>query len=361
MIDVAIIGAGPAGSTAAIELARAGRSVLLIEKRFFPREKVCGGCLSGRAAARFKQLLGPDREIPGLPGSQVSFVIGSYRLTCNPHGATWVVPRAEMDACLANTAGEAGAEIRYGQAAALEQSEQGWDVILGAERIRAKAILLATGLGGLPAKLGIHNTSRSRPMIAQQWIQPTRCLSSPLGSVELHWLRGGYVGLATPQEYASVVAIACDATDMGNERAYDRLRRMNPNAEIWEQLPENAPRHYGARGTAGFPWIPDRLGDRNVLLIGDAAGYAEPFTGEGIGQAMVSANCATKTILSGVDLLNNYASLMRKNHRPVVRRTRWIAAVLGSALIQYIAARRPMLPRPWLTRLVEAVHVKGAL
>ena len=80
--DVAIIGAGPAGSAAAIELARAGRRTLLIEKKRFPREKVCGGCLSGPATARLRQLLGPDRPLPGVEATQATFVIGSYRLAC---------------------------------------------------------------------------------------------------------------------------------------------------------------------------------------------------------------------------------------------------------------------------------------
>src|SRR5262245_14627681 len=101
MVDVVIIGAGPAGSAAAIELSRAGRRVILIERKTFPRAKVCGGCLSGPAAARLKQLLGPNAKPPGIPGSQVSFVIGSYRLTCHPEGTTWMVSRAEMDARLA--------------------------------------------------------------------------------------------------------------------------------------------------------------------------------------------------------------------------------------------------------------------
>jgi len=360
MFDVAIIGAGPAGSAAAIDLARAGRRVLLIEKKPIPNSKVCGGCLSGPAAARFKELLGPGRDRPGISGSQISFVIGSYRLTCNPNGATWMVPRAELDACLANRAAELGTEIRFGQAAMLERSDHGWGVIVGTERISAGVVLIASGIGGLPRKMGIRNLSTSPPMLAQQWIQPAHGPLPRLGGVELHWLRGGYVGLATPRVGECVVAMACDAPDPSGERAFDRLRRVNPEAPIWRSLPTDAPREFGARGTAGFPWIPDRLGDHNALLIGDAAGYAEPYTGEGIGQAMCSASCAARAILAGGDLLAAYTHLMRRYHARIVRRTRLIRDILSSSIVQYIASQRPILPRQWLSRLVEGVHVKAA-
>ena len=357
MVDVAIIGAGPAGSAAAIELARAGRSVLLIDGKTFPRTKVCGGCLSGPATTRFKQLLGPGRDLPGVPGARISFVIGSYRLSVDPDGATWMVPRAEMDAALAAAAEEAGAQSSFGRAATLEQTDGRWDVIVGTERIRAGVVLVATGLSGLPKTLGIRNRCPSRPMVAQQWIQPAEPSLPALGHVELHWLREGYVGLATSDADTCVVAIGCDRPDAVGESAWDRLRRLNPKAEIWDLLSADAPRRYGARGTAGFPWIPDALSDRNVLLIGDAAGYAEPYSGEGIGQAMCSAACAAEAILAGGDISAQYARLMRRHHQRIVRRTQWVRTVLRSGIVQYIASKRPMLPRQWLSRLVEGVHV----
>lgn len=359
MVDVAIIGAGPAGSAAAIELARAGRSVLLIDAKTFPRSKVCGGCLSGSATARFKQLLGPDRDIPGVPGAQISFVIGSYRLTVDPHGATWMVARAEMDAALAAAAADAGARTAFGESATLVWADERWDVLLGSERVRANVVLLASGLGGLPRQLGIRNLCPSRPMVAQQWIQPAGSDLPPLAHVELHWLRDGYVGLATPHADTCVVAIGCDRPDTAGESAWDRLRRLNPKAKIWDILSADAPREYGARGTAGFPWLPDTLSNANALLIGDAAGYAEPYSGEGIGQAMCSAACAAQAVLANGNIAADYADLMHRRHRRIVRRTRWLRTVLRSEAVQYLASKRPLLPRRWLSRLVEGVHVRA--
>lgn len=360
MVDVAILGAGPAGSAAAIELARAGRSVVLIDSRTFPRTKVCGGCLSGSATRRLKQLLGDGDALPGVSGRQVSFIIGSYRLNVDPRGATWMAPRAELDEALARAAMSAGAIGRFGEMASLELDGDRWCVAIGSERVDAGTILVASGLGGLPRVLGIQNRCTLRPMVAQQWVQPSTPSLPPFGHVELHWLRDGYVGLATPSEGSCVVAIGCDRPDAVNESAWDRLRRLNPHAEIWDRLSADAPRRFHARGTAGFPWIPSSLSDRNVLLVGDAAGYAEPYSGEGIGQAMCSAACAVRAILDGGDVASAYAGLMRRHHRRIVRRTQWVRMLLRSEIVRYLASRRPVLPRALLSRWVESMHVRAS-
>lgn len=359
--DVAIIGAGPAGSSAAIQLSRAGRRVLVVEKRAFPRHKVCGGCLSGPATAALQSLIGPDRTPPGIAGRRISFVIGSYSLACDPRGTTWMVTRGEMDDCLAKTASEAGAEVCFGESAALQRGDTGWDVIVGGRTVRAATILIASGIGGLPRSIGIEGRDMSRPMIAQQWIQPTNAALPGHGEVVLHWLRGGYVGLAAPQAESCVVALAAHASETAGQHAFERLRQMNPTSSLWQILDPNAPRRYNARGSAGFPWIPTRLGDGNALLIGDAAGYAEPYSGEGIGQAMRSASCATEAILAGGNVLTTYSALMRRRHRRVVWRTRLVSAILSSSFVQFVASRRPVLPHRALARLVEHVYVTGAL
>jgi flavin-dependent dehydrogenase len=359
-VDIAIIGAGPAGSAAAIVLARAGRSVLLIEKHRFPREKVCGGCLSGTGAWRLRTLLGPERTPPGVPSTSVSFIIAHRRFTYHPAGTTWMVSRAEMDACLAEMAQETGATLRFGETARLELEADQWVVVLPTQRIRAGTVLLATGIGGLAQKVGIHGRTVRSPMIAQQWIQPADPPLPQVGEVEMHWLRGGYVGLATPRPGVCVVALAAVADEVRGDGALQHLRKLNPGAPILGALPDDAPRRFRARGTAGFPWLPERLTDRNLMLIGDAAGYAEPYSGEGIGQALSSAAYAAEALSHGANAGHAYERLMRRHHHRVFWRTRLLVQILRWDGIHFVAHRWPLVPGRLVARMVGRVHVGPA-
>jgi len=359
-VDVVIVGAGPAGASAAITLARAGRRVVLIDKQQFPRDKVCGGCLSGPTLVALKALLGAGRSVPGVAGTRVTLVVGNQRATCESDGRTWLSPRAKLDACLNEAAADAGAQIAYGEPATFARGASGWDVLVRARRIHAPHVLIASGLGGLCRQVGIGGRDVSNPMLAQQWVQPAESPLPPLGAVELHWLRGGYLGLATPESGQCVVAMAVRAGAVAGGQAFAGLRGLNPRASIWDILPPDAPRRFGATGTAGFPWMPDRLGVDNVLLIGDAAGYPEPFTGAGIGQAISGAQCAASAVLDGGDVQTNYAVLMR-SHRRQFRRTRLVSTVLNGV----VRVLPPFGPTPlverFLSRCVERMHIRGAV
>lgn len=359
--DVAIIGAGPAGSAAAIRLARAGARVVLIDRKVFPREKVCGGCLSGRTVGALRELLGSQVELPGVPGTRITFVIGRYRLHCRAGGATRVVRRAELDAHLVDEALVAGAVGCFGEPAELVQSGGNWRILLEGQLIDAHRILLATGVGGLAIKLGIAGRRSGPPLLGQQWVQPAGPGLPEPGAVQLHWLRGGYVGLACSEPGHCVVALAAEVPGGAGTHPFERLRRRNPDAALWELLPRDAPHRYHARGIAGFPWVPARLADRNVLLVGDAAGYEEPYTGEGIGQALCSAACAAQALVEGQDVAWRYRALMRRRHLPQVRRTRLLSRFLRSGVVQWLTAGRPVLPEHLLAGIVERVHVKESL
>ena len=359
-VDVAIVGAGPAGATAAILLARAGRRVLLIEKQRFPREKVCGGCLSGPTVLALKALLGTGRAIPGVAGTSITVVFGRQRASCLSAGRTWMAPRPQLDTCLCEAAADAGAHVIQGEPAVFARGESGWDLQVGGRRVQARQVLIASGLGSLSRQIEIRGRTNARPMLAQQWIEPAKSPLPPTGAVELHWLRGGYVGLATPEPGTCVVAMAAHAAAISGTHPFEGLRRLNPRAPIWDMLQSDAPRRHGAKGTAGFPWMPERLGVDNVLLIGDAAGYPEPFSGAGIGQAIGSAKCAVRAILDEGHVQRDYAGLMRASARQF-RRTRFVSSVLNR-----IVSLMPTLPPSsfveWmLARCVERVHVRGRL
>ncbi len=112
-------------------------------------------------------------------------------------------------------------------------------------------------------------------------------------------------------------------------------------------------------GTAGFPWLPNRLGIGNVLLIGDLAGYAEPYSGDGIAQAMSSAGSAARAIMHGTDILAYYTCLIRRRHRRLVQRSRMLSRLLRTSMVHGLATHCRVLPENLLSRIVEYVHVKG--
>ena len=176
--------------------------------------------------------------------------------------------------------------------------------------------------------------------------------------IEMHWLRGGYVGLATLTADQCIVATAIEVSERSGENAWARLRRENPNAPVWSALAADAPRRYTAKGAAGFPWRPTCLGDQNTLLIGDAAGYEEPFTGEGMAQALGSAVWAARAVLGGGDILRQYTRFMRQHHRPATWRVPVLGRVLRHPLIHFLAAGPRVFPQRPLARLVEWVHVR---
>jgi flavin-dependent dehydrogenase len=358
--DAAIVGAGPAGAAAAIALARAKKRVLLIDKRAFPREKVCGGCLSGDALHSLRRLLGGVTALPGSPTREIRFVVGRHRFTCRPDGEAWLAPRPQLDACLADTAEQAGATTRFGQAATLERDGDAWSVRLRDELITARTILLASGIRTMPEQIGIASLPCRRRLVAQQWIQPATPPLPALGEIEMHWLRGGYIGLATPTAGECVVAIAAEAAPNQKESIYERLRRLNPHAAVIQTLPPDAPRRYVARGTGTFPWLPQRLSDRNLLLIGDAAGYAEPFTGEGIGQALLSAECACRAILESESVAAAYLENMKARHAAVLRRTQFISSILQWPLIHAAARALPWVPSGLFAWIVRHIHVRSS-
>jgi flavin-dependent dehydrogenase len=356
--DIVIIGAGPAGSAAAIELARAGRRVVMVERKHFPRDKACGGCLSGKAVTYLRRLL-PGQALPGSVAEQLTFQIGQCRIISRPSGRTRLVIRSEFDAFLANTAAAAGAEVHYGATARLVRTESGWNVDVDGVHLRAGSILVA---GGLAAGRMLPCAGRAGMprMAAQSWVQPVDAnadLPRP-GQVEMHWLVGGYIGLATPDRGRCVVGIVADEVG-GGETPWTRLHRLNPDSQLWSRLAEDAPRRFRAVGAAGFPWTPRCLGMDNVLLVGDAAGYVEPFSGEGMGQALCSAASAAAAVLGAGDMQRAYAELMGRGHRFANSRLRWVGRQLRSPLVRRLAARPPLLPG-WLVRMmIDWIHVRA--
>ncbi len=319
--DVVVAGAGPAGSVAALALARAGARVALIEKGRFPRDKLCGGFLSGEAAALLARLgleaRFPVRSRAVIDRLAVTAPRGIQAETPLPgDGPAWGIARRVLDEALASAAAEAGVElITETIVASVEQasrSEEGPLTVVcrphggsgSGERLRAAHAVAADGRDrGLARRFGPGSTAPGaraagaarRPFGIQAFFEAPA--TSPR-TVEVHFAAFGYLGL---QPVGDGLVTACALVHPeadGTARTPDALvERFKAESEAIAGRLRGALRvspwlavgglRFGARGPRAGP----------ILCAGDAAGSIEPFTGEGMSIAIASGLLAAGAIL----------------------------------------------------------------
>lgn len=287
--DVVIVGAGPAGSTAARELSRGGFSVLLLDAKDFPRDKPCGGGLTPRA---WRQLSVPIDDLVLNRATSVQVRAGSSFSTRfhSRSSSIWMVRRRDLDLRLVEAAQEAGAEFRQGEMVrSLEPGPESWVETEG-ERYRARVVIGADGAESRVARwLGIS--------------RPTRWMVALEDEMEVAGdpLKGeAVVDLAVPSGYAWVFPKG-DLYNVGIgtfDRRYAPKLRKHLGAFLdgmglpWRSAP--APR--GHRIPVGV--APGPLHSGGSLVVGDAAGVADPFYAEGISYALLTGRLASVAVSS---------------------------------------------------------------
>ncbi len=352
--DAAVIGAGPAGSVAARELARRGARVLLLDKGHFPRSKVCGCCLNG-AAVRTLQKLGLGSVLKsGVP-------LRAARIAAGRHAARVPLPggvalsREAFDAALIEEAVRAGVAFRPGVAAKLGACEPGARAVLaGAETVRARVVILANGLTGgdsapdLGSRIGAGVTVPAAD--APAFFAP--------GTIFMATARGGYVGLVRVEDGRLDVAAAFDV-------AFAKARGgPGPAAEAvlaevgWPRIAGLA--ELGWRGTPALTRRARALAGERWFAVGDAAGYVEPFTGEGMAWAVMSAAAVAPLAARAVrnwdeSLVAEWAAAHRRAIGARQRTCRIVSRVLRSPALTTLTVRAlsvlPPLARPVVAAL----------
>lgn len=366
--DAVVIGAGPAGALAARLVAAAGARVLLVDRKPFPRDKVCGGCLNGKALAVLAAAgLGGLVDRPGLGAVDLERV--ELRLAGRgvelPLPAGKALGRAEFDAALVEAAVNAGAAFLPGVGATIETggARSGLRRVV-LERagqgctVEAHVVVAAGGLAG--TALRHERTLRTRIEHGARVGAGCAVTRFPgeyaVGTIHMAVGRQGYVGLVRFDSGVLNVAAALD-------RAFVRAAG-NPAGAAAAVLDE-----------AGFPAVP-ALADaawhgtvpltrrtrpvaaHRLFLIGDAAGYVEPFTGEGMAAALTTAQAVAPLVVRGAsvrdwdDLLA--AAWVRQYDRLVGRRQR-LCRTLASAL------RRPRLAHLLLNLAAHSPALTGRL
>ena len=368
--DVVVVGAGPAGAVVARELALAGATVLLVDRRRFPRDKVCGGCLSARTVARLGQL-GLDKAVDQLGGKALRRLKlagwGHLVSLSLPGGIS--VSRSALDATLVNSALAVGVEFRSRCHARVGEAHGGFrSVILGSGtklEVMASLVIDASGLGDSlvldSERLGRTNSHR----IGCSAILDHSGSRYESGTIHMAIGIGGYVGVVRIEGDRLNVAAALDP-DLIRLHGVGTAVRYVLNAARFESIPglNSVP----WKGTPPMMQEPKWLAKERLFSIGDASGYVEPFTGEGIGWAIHSATLLVPLALKAIKGWNpgmaaDWVALRRGELARAQRDCRWFTWVLRHPFIARGALRgiesMPVLGGP-LVRRLHGPTISGA-
>jgi flavin-dependent dehydrogenase len=302
--DVVVVGAGPAGAIAAKVLAAAA-SVLLLDRSDFPRRKVCGACLSAGSLAQLERLgLGSvPSALGGVPLTSLALRASSGVARVPLRGSV-AVSRSALDLALVRAAQAAGAVFRPGARASLADHDGGARTLRierGSEEaiVRARVVIDATGLArGLSDEGG--SATRPSPGARVGLGHESPAIGYPVVPGELHMAVGrtGYVGLVRVESGALNVAAALDPSALDGVRPPDAIDRILNDAGL-PALPRDAMSAW--KGTPPLTRIATDFGARRLLRVGDAAGYTEPFTGQGMAWALADARAAASLALRALD------------------------------------------------------------
>ena len=309
--DVAVIGAGPAGSRAAWRLARAGARVAILDGSH-PREKPCGGGVTGRALGILRETLGGAAvEEAVIRGA--SFEDGSRRVRVDFENSSAtrpdlvVAPRTQFDGALLSAAQHAGARHIAARVTDLRRESSEWQVVTRNFSVRTCWLLGADGANSLVRRRVSEPFARSDLSIATGFY--VRGVTSPEIAVAFETHPPGYLW-SFPRRDHLAVGVCAQADDSSTAS-------LLPLASQWI-----------ARNVAGSPalerysWPIPSLCEAAVrrevpagpgwMLLGDAGGMVDPITREGIFFAVLSADIAADCLIeAGTDPAVRYAAQIR--------------------------------------------------
>jgi menaquinone-9 beta-reductase len=390
--DVVVVGAGPAGSTTAYYLARAGLDVLLLEKSAFPRDKVCGDGLTPRAVRQLARM-GVDTTGPGwIRNHGLRIVAGGMRLHMPwPDLASYpdyglVRTRSDFDEILARHAEKSGARLQERTSVTGPIMDEPTGRIVGvtarpldddgrpagpALTYRAPLVVAADGVSSrLSTAMGIHKrddrpmgvavrTYYTTPRHDDDWMESWL----ELPEKDQHGREGllpGYGWIFGTGNGTSNVGLGV----LNTSRAFGRvdyrqlLRRwVAQTPEEWGFTEEN---QVGDIRSAALPMAFNRQPHytRGLLLVGDSGGMVNPFNGEGIDYAMEAASLAATVIadaraqrtVSGHErVLWTYPAALKQDHGGYFTLGRIFVKLIGDPRIMKLCTRHG-LPHPTLMR-----------
>ncbi len=342
--DAAVVGAGPAGSIAAVHLAKRGCEVVLLDRARFPREKVCGdGLISD--ALRALQRAGLYEEVAAAAHRlELATAYSPSRIAVDVPGEAMTLKRLHLDTILASGAVGGGARFVQGAVTSVEPGPDSARLAVEgvSDPLEARFVLLATGADlSLPKGLGMVQRATPSAFAVRAYVRSDMALDRLVFAFDRALVPGyGWIFPLGGGEFN--VGVGRPASAKGTIRqGFDCfLKEFPPARELMASgrllgPPKGAMLRVGLTGTV--PSVHNR-----ILAIGETVGTTFPFSGEGIGKAMESAEIAADAV---------YEALRSGDTAPVRRYPEALEGRLRPRYHGYSMAEG-WVGRPWLCDLI---------
>jgi flavin-dependent dehydrogenase len=347
--DLAVIGAGPAGSSSAITAARLGARVVLFEAGEFPRHKVCGEFVSAESLAALRDLLrfvpAADLVLRDAPViSQVRMHLDGSVVSASVEPAALSISRYDLDALLWEAAKQAGVSARSGCEVRAIEGTGPFHIETSHGAVAAAAVIVAAGRWS-------RFTSREAIPSGPKWIGVKAHFreQQPTLSTDLYFFENGYCGV---QPVANDIVNAC---------AMVRSDRATSLEEVFALQPALAARHSDWRAitepvsTAPLIYRTPLPIRNNLMFVGDAAAFIDPFVGDGISIALRAGQFAATSLApfpisacSLRDALAEYESTYRRHILPLIGAASQVRRLLS-------------LPKPIQAAVFGALRLPGVM
>jgi flavin-dependent dehydrogenase len=352
-----IIGGGPAGTAAAITLARAGMAPRLIERTTGAHDVVCGGFLGWDALALLGRLGIDAAALGARPITRLRLIAGDRRIEATlPHAAAGLSRRC-LDAALLDLAGSAGVAIDRGLAVRSADADNRTVRLQDGSEIACDALILATGkheLRGLARPLALRRASLSVGLRAVLPPSPTRT-SALAGVIELHLFDGGYAGLLLQEDGTANLCLSVSQArlaEAGSPAAlFAELAGKLP--VLGERIGADLPAELSAIAGVPYGWRA-RATTRGVFRVGDQGAVIASLAGDGIALALAGGIGAAEALLAGGP---GAAAMWQASFRRQTRRPLGVAEALRHGA-EHPASRGALMA---LLRLAPGITRAAAL
>ena len=335
--DLIVVGGGPAGTAAAITAARYGARVLLLEQGRFPRHKVCGEFVSAESLELLVALLNSEepshrilQDAPRICRGRL-FVDGKVlESPLQPPAAS--ISRFELDAALWQVAKNSGVDAREQQTVRAITRNGRFLVSTSTARFEARAVINAAG------RWSNLRDSHAGNSAGAKWLGLKAHFgqSAPANSVDLYFFDGGYCGVQpvkndgnSHESGINVCALVRADVARSLPEVFACHPALHERSASWAKVTEPV-------ATSPLNFETPNPASHGVLMVGDAAGFVDPFIGDGISLALRSGTLAAQSLASFLggqcsldDATGSYCHAYRQQLMPVFRASAKIRALFG--------------------------------